>query len=489
MIPNRALIPIKNPNETPLQLFQHLIQRSDDNKTNLQQITNYDFENNIYNSIKTKIVKQISFEEYNIMKEENIKICTQFINGAHSTKYQRFKNKIYEELILWIKSLPAAVHAEMNLNIIQPDAIVMFLTNYYIKNHGKKTKEGLNKSGASSSSATSILENYYISASLLKTVIGAISSILSSMYGRTGLWSHDNPTGNPCRATLVILFKKTYGKILSKNEIVSVPSTPITKSMLIEIINALDKWIEDNLQDVTKKDVKKIIKLLLLQRDIALYIYLFISSQRGGEGCKVLTANFAFHRNPMEETIDHVNITIPASAVKNHKKINIKIRKHDVFKQGDKFCFIHRHQLFKNLCKKFGYKEEDMSVLFPSCKRNKTLDFSTTMNHPTCLKKFKDNLILVGLDKKYNFLTLHSFRRGSVQNYQADGESPEDTMKRASFGPAMFNRYTDTTVKTKRDFVDKGKEIAHDDDDDDDVGFDDGFDDIVDDEDDDDDDM
>lgn len=481
MVPNNAIIPIKNPHDTSLELYQHLIHRSDDNNTNLQQITNYDFETNIYPNLRTKIVKQISFEEYNIIKAENIKICSQFINGAHSLKYQRFKNKIYEELILWIKSLPTIIHAEMNLNIIQPDAIVMFLTNYYIKKHGKKTQAGFNTSAESSSSATSILENYYISASLLKTVIGAISSILSSMYGRTSVWSQDNPTGNPCRATLIILFKKTYGKVLSKNEIVSVPSTPITKSMLIEIINALDEYIDNNLQNVATK--LEINKLLLLQRDIAFYIYLFISSQRGGEGCLILTANVTFHRDTINDTIDHVNITIPASDVKNHKKINIEIRKFDIFEAGNKFCFIYRQQLFKDLCIKFGHKEEDMLVVFPCCKRNKTLDFSKTMNYQSSLKKFKENLKIVGLDKKYNFLTLHSFRRGSIQNYQASGESREATKKRASFTNAMYDRYTDNTVKTKKDFVgnNKGKEIADDDDDENIEDIDDDIDDDLDD--------
>jgi len=325
--------------------------------------------------------------------------------------------------MFWIKSLPTTVQSDMNLNVIQPDAIITFM-HYYIKKHGKKMRTG--STAGSSSSASSTLQNYYIAASLLKNVIGAISSILSTIYGRIEMWSPVNHSGNPCKANSVILFKNSYIKQFSKNKI-ETPTTPITKSMLFEIIDALDKYIDEHLQNVaTKLDI---IKLLLLNRDISYYIYLFISSQRGGEGCKLKTANVCFNRNPDDDTIEFANVAIPAADVKNHIKNNFRIDRHDMFQKGDKYCFIHRYQMFKALCIKHGYNETDMKVIFPSCARNKTLDYSVHMKYNSCIDKFKANLKLVGMQDKYIYLTLHSFRRDSVQNYKGLGESQKDKGK------------------------------------------------------------
>jgi hypothetical protein len=338
------------------------------------------------------------------------------------TKYQLLKNNVYHELMLWIQSLTTTEQPNMNLNVIQPDAIITFM-HYYIKKHGKKTPTGSSAAGSSaagsSSSESSTLQNYYIAAPLLKNVIGGISSILSTIYGRIEIWSPVNHSGNPCKANSVILFKNTYIKQFSKNKIAT-PVTPITKSMLIEIIDALDNYIDEHLQNPEKLNI---LKLLLLHRDIAYYIYLFISSQRGGEGCKLMIANVCFNRNPDDDTIESANVTIPAADVKNDQKNNILINRHDVFHKGDKYCFLHRYPIFKALCIKHGYMETDMKVIFPSSKRTKTLNFAVHMKYASCISKFKDNLKLVGLLDKYSYLTLHSFRRDSLQN---NGESQKD---------------------------------------------------------------
>jgi hypothetical protein len=261
--------------------------------------------------------------------------------------------------------------------------------------------------------------------------------------------------------------------------------------MMLEIIDALDNYIDDKLQNVTMK--LDILKLLLLHRDIVYYIYLFISSQRGGEGCKLMTANVCFNRNPDDDTIESANVTIPAADVKNDKKNNIPINRHDVFHKGDKYCFIHRYQMFKALCIKHGYMETDMKVIFPSSKRTKTLNFAVHMKYASCINKFKENLKYVDLLDKYCYLTLHSFRRGSVQNYKKNGESQKDTQKRANFTPSMYNKYTNKKVKTKKDVMsmkNKGKGIedqAEKDDEDEDEDDDDDDDDEDEDEDDDDD--
>jgi hypothetical protein len=454
-----------------------MIQMSGDNANRLQHMANYDFETNIFPGIVS--LKQISMEEWNIMEAETTAICSNFATIAFSTKYQALKKGVYKEFASWLLALPDDVKPRMNPAVIQPDGIITFITCYYIRTHGKKTQKGSTvageSSGASSSSALTTLENYYISASLLRTVIGAISSTLSTMFGRTEIWSIANPAGNPCRAPTVISFKKGCVKLLSKIKTEVVPATPITKSMLLEIIDALDKYIDDKLQNVTMK--LDILKLLLLHRDIVYYIYLFISSQRGGEGCKLMTANVCFNRNPDDDTIEFANVTIPAADVKNDKKNNIRINRHDVFQKGDKYCFIHRYPMFKALCIKHGYMETDMKVIFPSCTKTKTLNYVVHMKYASCISKFKDNLKLVGLLDKYSYLTLHSFRRGSIQNYKKNGESQKDTQKRANFSPSMYNKYTNKQIKTKKDVMtmkNKGTGIEdNDEDDEDDEDYDD----------------
>lgn len=169
--------------------------------------------------------------------------------------------------------------------------------------------------------------------------------------------------------------KKCYSPFVS---IIISHSREQMLSFLIEFIDSLDNYISDN------KMKLGILKLLLLQRDITYYTYLFASHQRGSKACMLKSEDVEV------DTID------------------IDIDKQDV---GDAYCFTHRYKQFKAMCIEHGYDEKDMLFIFPSCTRTATLNFSVPMNCQSSSRKFKANLKLVGLHDKYKSITLYSFRR------------------------------------------------------------------------------
>ena len=231
---------------------------------------------------------------------------------------------------------------------------------------------------------------------------------------------------------------------------------------LIGIIDALDTYISDHLQNATTK--LDIAQLLSLQRDITYYVYLFVSYQRGCQACILKSTDLSFHKKPLDDTIDFANIEILMSKPKNNTKLTIHIHKQDI---GDKYCFIHRYQMFKALCIEHGYKETDMLLVFPSCTRS-TLDYSVPMNYPSCSNNLTANLQLVGLFDKYKLINLNSFRTGSALHHKHIGEPIQESMHRASSLLSPSHTFTETEVKPYSNFMSK----KNTDDDDEDLDFD-----------------
>ena len=446
-------------------IYDYIIQRNiTSNNCNVTQINDfmkfikYDFHKNVYPILCNSKSSILSTEDYNRIISKNNELCDKLLKNAYSSKYYAYRTRIYSELILWIHSLPSHIRPTFNLNVIQPDQIIMFLTSYYIPKHGSKT------------GSNDILEEYIISNSTLKTVIGAISGILSSLYGRNYSWSINNPEGNPCKAEIINLFKKAYRTILEKHEKVTVVAAPITVRILKEIIDKMDDHISENKNAILnpKKASPNQGPFMYLSylRDIAYYLYLFASSQRGGEGCLVKTTNMEFHRDQISEELVGVDILIPAHDQKNKKanKIFFKYKEGIKGLEGHKYCFMVRYLHFIEECKKypdcFTCDVNKINILNPGCmfphqKKGKRFIFDNelSMNFQACLVKFKKNIDTIGLSDKYGYLTLHSFRRGSIMNYKKHKEDKKLTKKRANMTDKMYDHYSNKQLKTKKSSI------------------------------------
>ena len=407
-------------------------------------------------------VKSISLEQYKAWVDDTSKSCAEYNLSAHSYKYKKRKMDTITELITFIISLPYEKQQLFNFSDIQPKQIVMFMNYFYIPLHGKEDKN------ISINSNTRIIDRYIISDSSIRTTIGAISSFLSARYGRVDHWSIQNSRGNPCKSRLIIDFKNSITKVNDARGVKVTHATPITADLLIKLIDGLDQYnntLKGNyLGENRNPTLSEILEILLIERDICLYIYMFISLQRCGDATKLTHDNIVFGSSKLTDVIDYALFTIYPHQMKkqsweNKSAIRFEIKKNHNWHLKDgqyeagmpnTYCLIHRYTQFKQLCVKFGYDKNKMISIFPVSK-NKRLDFSKNQDYQSAAKKFTANLKkvqpIIGPDIQLYKLTLHSFRRGGIQNRHLNGENKEDVMKQAGHASKEMNRlYRDNRV-------------------------------------------
>lgn len=437
--------------------FSHILTiKGDDTLTStFNSITKIDLLNNYIPWVPTNI-PQMTIQQYNNWVSDTSKNCATYNLQCHSQKYKSKKIKIITELITFILSLPNEIQHEYHFSCIQPQHIIMFMERSYIPRHGKN-----DPNIDPNDKNLTVIEKYIISSSSIRTAIGAMSSFLSTNYGRDDYWSIGNMNGNPCKSRRIKDFYSSIVKVNDKRGIKVITATPMKADILITIIDALDLYNASlkrklNSKKDTKHTLAEILEILLIERDICLYIYLFISLQRGGDATKLNADNMMFGSSKQNDEIDFVDVTIYPHQMKkqtfeNKNKIEFTINKNHNWhlkdgphKDGmpDNYCFIHRYLQFQKLCQQHGYDRNTMISIFPKSK-NKKLDFSKNIDYQSAAKKFVSNLKKIRKFTKNNIsilnLTLHSFRRGGIQHRHLNGESQESIMKQAGHATKGMN--------------------------------------------------
>lgn len=437
--------------------FSHIltIKGNDTLISTFNSITKMDLVNNYIPWVPTNI-PQMTIEQYNNWVSDTSKNCATYNLQCHSQKYKSKKIKIITELITFILSLPNEIQKEYHFSYIQPQHIIMFMERSYIPRHGKN-----DPNIDPSDKNLTIVDKYIISSSSIRTAIGAISTFLSTNYGREEYWSIGNMNGNPCKSRRIKDFYSSVVKINDKRGVKVIKATPLKADILITIIDALDLYnasLKEKLKSkkASQHTLADILEILLIERDICLYIYLFISCQRGGDATKLNVDNMMFGSSKQNDEIDFIDITIYPHQMKkqtfeNKKKIEFNIKKNHnwhledgIYKNGmpDKYCFIHRYLQFQKLCQQFGYDKSTMISIFPKSKHKK-LDFSKNTDYQAVAKKFAANLkkirTFTNRDISALNLTLHSFRRGGIQHRHLNGESQESIMKQAGHATKGMN--------------------------------------------------
>lgn len=471
--------------EEKYKSFAHILSISDNNF--LDNINKIDMLNNYIPWVPTD-APSISMLQYNQWVSDTMENCARYNLSCHSYKYQKNKRSVMIELITFIKSLPDEVQKDYHFSNIQPHHIALFLERSFIPNHAREDPNvDLNNT------KITIVDKYIISESAVRTAVGAISSFLSANYGRDNEWNIHNIHGNPCKSRRIKDLRSSIRKANEKRGLKIVHATPITANVLIKMIDAFDTYNNNLKETYESKDPKArtladILEILLIERDICYYIYMFISLQRGGDATKLTAENVVFGSSEQTEEIDYVDFTIYPHQVKNQTfenkpKIMFTInRNHNwhlkdgIYKKGmpDKYCFIHRYLNFQKLCSIHGYEKRDMVSIFPSSK-NKKLDFSKNQDYQSASKKFQANMKkikgLISLDIIKLNLTLHSFRRGGIQLRHLNGDSQDAVMKQAGHASKGMNTlYRDNkhirsekTIKKSNKSI-KGKELEDTDD-------------------------
>lgn len=440
--------------ERKYESFAHILSISDNE--NLNRITKTDMLKNYIPWVPTNVTC-VTMQQYNdwILNASNN--FAQYNLSCHSRKYRNKKIKIIVELLTFILSIPREVQKDYHFSKIQPEQIALFMERSFIPNHGREDPNvDINDT------ETTIIDKYIISNSSVRTAIGAISSYLSTNFGREEQWSIGNTRGNPCKSRQIRILYANVVKANDKRGVKIVHATPITASVLIELIDAFDVYNDGLKAKYQSKDPKArtladILEILLIERDICYYIYMFISLQRGGDATKLASDNIRFVSSNQTDEIDSADFTIYPHQIKkqtfeNKPKITFTINKNHnwhlkdgMYKDGmpDKYCFIYRYLNFQQLCSRYGYEKRDMVSIFPRSK-NKKLDFSKNQDYDSAAKKFKANMEklkgFISLDIIKLKLTLHSFRRGGIQHRQLNGESQESVMKQAGHASKGMNK-------------------------------------------------
>jgi len=455
--------------------FAHVLSIND-NET-LDNINKIDMLKNYIPWVPTN-VPCVSMQQYHDWVSNTSKNCAHYNLSCHSYKYRNKKIKIIIELLTFIKSVPFEIQHEFHFSNIQPHHIALFMERSFIPNHGKEDViVDLNNT------ETTIIDKYIISNSSVRTAIGAISSFLSANYGREDHWSIRNTHGNPCKSRRIKDLYSNVVKVNDKRGVKIVHATPITANILIKMIDALDVYNSNLKEKYKSKDPKArtlvdILEILLIERDVCFYIYLFISLQRGGDATKLTTDNILFGSSKQTDEIDYVDFTIYPHQLKKQTfedkpKIIFTVNKNynwhlidGKYKNGmpEKYCFIHRYIQFQQLCSQYGYNKSAMISIFPSSK-NKKLDFSKNQDYQSAAKKFTANLkkikSLNSYDVTIHNLTLHSFRRGGIQHRQLNGESQESVMKQAGHASKEMNKlYNDNSSLRGKSTVEPNDDIV-----------------------------
>lgn len=470
--------------ERKYESFAHILSISDNE--NLNRITKTDMLKNYIPWVPADVTC-VSIQQYNdwVMKTSNN--FAQYNLSCHSYKYRNKKIKIIVELLTFILSIPREVQKDYHFSKIQPEQIALFMERSFIPNHGREDPNvDINDT------ETTIIDKYIISNSSVRTAIGAISSYLTTNFGREEQWSIGNTHGNPCKSRQIKNLYANVVKVNDKRGVKIVHATPITASVLIKLIDAFDVYNDELKEKYKSKDSKArtladILEILLIERDVCYYIYMFISLQRGGDATKLTSDNIRFGSSNQTDEIDYVDFTIYPHQMKKQTfeskpKITFSInRNHNwhvkdgIYKDGmpDKYCFIHRYLNFQKLCSKYGYEKRDMVSIFPSSK-NKKLDFSKSQDYQSAAKKFRANMEklkgLISLDTIKLNLTLHSFRRGGIQNRHLNGESQESVMKQAGHASKGMNKLYRDNKRTRgekiveQNNISKGKDLEDTDD-------------------------
>ena len=220
--------------ERKYESFAHILSISDNE--NLNRITKTDMLKNYIPWVPTNVTC-VTMQQYNdwILNASNN--FAQYNLSCHSRKYRNKKIKIIVELLTFILSIPREVQKDYHFSKIQPEQIALFMERSFIPNHGREDPNvDINDT------ETTIIDKYIISNSSVRTAIGAISSYLSTNFGREEQWSIGNTRGNPCKSRQIRILYANVVKANDKRGVKIVHATPITASVLIELIDAFDVY-------------------------------------------------------------------------------------------------------------------------------------------------------------------------------------------------------------------------------------------------------
>ena len=193
----------------------------------------------------------------------------------------------------------------------------------------------------------------------------------------------------------------------------------------------------------------------LKERDALLFVYLFESIQRAGEGASIGLAHLSFPGDPAplrlgdSRLLTNDAIRVHPPTLKTSRGPPPPSTYMDVARVEDaRYCFMRRLHAFMQTCDELGCPLlAPTGHLFRPTASDRVSFREESMTTAACRSRLKSALASADADEGE---TTHSFRRGASQDAKANGEDPAATMERMHIvTPSIYRRYTDQGCPTR----------------------------------------
>lgn len=360
------------------------------------------------------------------------------VQDSHSATTMNMRAMMSSELGLFLAHIPAGFG--INEHTMQPTDVVVFLSMAWIPRHGR-TQLSNGEVGPSVSG--------------LRLAIPALDHVFSSR-GRGGEWTVHTPYNNPVRSQLVHDYVRGAVRHVRQLGPLPVAAHPLTRPKLALLVAELDTACAQMDATLSAQPLPyQALRRLLKERDALLFVYLYESLQRAGEGASISLRNLSFPDDPLPLRHGDPRL-LSAGAIRIHPP-TLKTcggapspsTYMDVARVGDpSLCFLRRLHAFMSTCDRLGHPlEVPFGHLFRPADSTRVALRETSMTTAACRSRLKSALVAAGADEGE---TTHSFRRGATQDARLAGEDPAVTMGRMHIvTPGVYRRYTDQGCPTR----------------------------------------
>jgi hypothetical protein len=363
---------------------------------------------------------------------------------SHCDNTMALRALVAKELALHIARVPASY--QLSVATMQPFDCMVFMETCWIPKHGRTVLDTGETCPASSS---------------LRGFLAAFEHLFA-LHGRGGEWSLTAPYNNPCRSALVSGYGRGLGRYVRKHGSRPVAAHPMSHNKLTVLVDTLDGEQSHMAEEVDPglpgPGTYARMRYLIKERDSLLFLYLFYSLQRGGEGASIGLTDLSFPgHGPFSPLIPDDDRLLTASFIRIHPptlKTSLggpppPSTHMDVHRAPDeRYCFLRRLHKFMELCATLGVPLTPTSPLFrPLGVSDRSTLREESLTTSACYSRLRSALMSAGI---YEGESLHSTRRGGAQAANRDGESREEIKFRMNItSDAILDRYLDEGCVTK----------------------------------------
>ena len=362
---------------------------------------------------------------------------------SHCPKHAGLVAEWTARFVVFLAGVPPP-YGPQNTRTATPEDVLNFCTMYAMVHHG----------------ITKLGDGSVVPA--FSTMKGILSNIRHTfdVLGRRGEWQPLTLSGNPCDSTEIREFRTGYERTLWIEGVEPVAATPATEKIVRALVDEADKRHSVlAATPVERRSALLTMRLLILERDITLYLYLWESIQRGGEGGRLRPCDLRGG--------DGAHFPLPTGGGPPLFKYPIRAHPNGVKTRQRRACgsfsltgcgdirydFVARLNRFLRNCYLAGQYAGPDTPIFRTLQSGKRTCFSAeALNSAASLKRLYTyrQSASGGTSGPLGTATGHSFRRGGIQDDKAKGKAPEATMARGLMtSKRTYELYSDTERPTK----------------------------------------